>query len=155
MMTSAVRMPENLSETACYPRGNRRGGDCESDGRGGALFVRVPPSCSWASPGENVQRSASCLISPRSWAPQRSRRVSEPSMRRRNRQTCCENQKPLVLLGQACRGPDDRARWPASWKRVADPGFCVELRERVVPMSRKTPKWLNPPGESTDAEHRD
>ncbi len=44
---------------------------------------------------------------------------------------------------------------PAFRGREPNPGFYVELREPVVPMLREKHKWLNPRGESTDAEHWD
>lgn len=40
---------------------------------------------------------------------------SEPSMTRRNSETCRQNQRRFYLLGPACRGPDD---WASGDRRI-------------------------------------
>lgn len=41
--------------------------------------------------------------------------ASEPSMTRRNSETCCQNQRRFYHLGQACRGPD---YWASGDRRI-------------------------------------
>src|ERR1700719_733121 len=66
--------------------------------------------------------------------------------------------KPGAFLSPGISPPDTwllGGRRPAYRGREADPGFCVELREPVVPMPREKHKWHQPRGERTDAEHWD
>src|SRR6202023_3349814 len=62
--------------------------------------------------------------------------------------------KPGAFLSPGISPPDTwllGGRRPAYRGREADPGFCVELREPVVPMPREKHKWNQPRGESAKA----